>query len=83
MLEEVLERHHGIGAPAASIPTWRSCSAQHQGSARASAVVVRPAGAEPSRMAATIRGDTKASGASRRTRPFDHVRVERRTRTIG
>jgi hypothetical protein len=37
---------------------------QEQGSARASAVMVRPAGAVPSRSADTIRGERKASGAS-------------------
>jgi transposase len=49
------------------VPTRRSCSAQEKGSARASAVTVRSAGAVPSRRAETIRGDTNASGASSRT----------------
>ena len=44
----------------------RSCSAQDQDSARASAVIVRPAGADPSRMLETIRGETNASGSSSR-----------------
>ena len=47
-------------------PRRRSCSAQDQGSARASAVIVRPAGAVPSRMLETIRGETNASGTSSR-----------------
>jgi hypothetical protein len=43
-------------------PRRRSCSAQDQGSARASAVMVRPAGAVPSRRRETIRGERNASG---------------------
>ena len=47
-------------------PRRRSCSAQDQGSARASVVMVRPAGAVPSRMLETIRGERNASGTSSR-----------------
>src|SRR6266511_1824427 len=47
-------------------PTRRSCSAQDHGSARARAVMVRPAGAVPSRRPATIRGERNASGSSSR-----------------
>ena len=44
----------------------RSCSAQDRGSARASAVIVRPAGAVPSRSPETIRGERNASGSKSR-----------------
>jgi len=47
-------------------PMRRSCSAHDQGSARASAVTVRPAGAIPSRRPETIRGERNASGSSSR-----------------
>ncbi len=47
-------------------PRRRSCSTQDQGSARASAVMVRPAGAVPSRRPETIRGERNASGTSSR-----------------
>src|SRR5215218_9755931 len=47
-------------------PRRRSCSAQDQGSARASAAMVRPAGAVPSRRPETIRGERNASGSSSR-----------------
>jgi hypothetical protein len=47
-------------------PRRRSCSAQDQGSARASVVMVRPAGAVPSRRPETIRGERNASGSSSR-----------------
>ena len=47
-------------------PRRRSCSAQDQGSARASAVMVRPAGAVPSSRPETIRGERNASGTSSR-----------------
>src|SRR5712671_5169346 len=43
------------------------CSAHEYGSALASPVTVRLAGALPSAIAATMRGATKASGANRRT----------------
>ena len=45
------------------IPNLCSCAAQPCGSARASVVTVRSAGALPLAMASTMRGDTKASGA--------------------
>ena len=44
----------------------RSCSAHEYGSALATPVTVRSAGALPSMIAAMMRGDTKARGASRR-----------------
>ena len=44
----------------------RSCSAHEYGSALARPVTVRSAGALPSTIAAMMRGDTKARGASRR-----------------
>ena len=52
-------------------PTRRSCSAQDQGSARASAVMVRPAGAVPSRRPETIRGERNASGSQQPDVPLD------------
>jgi hypothetical protein len=50
----------------AHVSSSRSCSVQEYGSARASLVRVRSAGAVPSRSADTIRGETKASGANNR-----------------
>src|SRR5881275_731590 len=47
-------------------PSRRSCSAQDQGSARASAVTVRPAGVVPSRRPETTRGERNASDISSR-----------------
>ena len=44
----------------------RSCSAHEYGRALARPVTVRSAGALPSTIAAMMRGDTKARGASRR-----------------
>jgi hypothetical protein len=46
-----------------------SCSAHEQGSALARPVTVRSAGTLPSTIAAIMRSETKASGASRRV-PF-------------
>ncbi len=47
-------------------PMLCSCSAHEHGSALARPVTVRSAGTVPSTIAAMIRGETKASGASRR-----------------
>jgi len=47
-------------------PMRRSCAAHEYGSALARPVTVRSAGAFPPTIAAMIRGETKASGASRR-----------------
>src|SRR4051812_1436109 len=50
------------GGPSTSVAVRASrcsCSAQDQGSARASAVMLRPAGAVPSRRPEIIRGETK------------------------
>jgi hypothetical protein len=47
-------------------PMRRSCMAHEYGSALARPVTVRSAGALPSTIAAMIRGETKASAASRR-----------------
>jgi len=48
------------------MPYLFSCLVQLRDSALVSEVTVRSAGADPSAMALTMRGDTKASGMSRR-----------------
>ena len=75
----------GPSTSVAVSPRRRSWSAQDQGSARASAVMVRPAGAVPSRRPEMIRGETKASGISSRTcrstfrsRPASMAKLPRR-----